>query len=46
MTSLLAKSKQAIVRTFKRFFLQFSYFLMFLNISNRFDYIKHIRPEN
>jgi len=32
MTSLLTKSKQIIMPTFSRFFLQFSYFLMFLNI--------------
>jgi len=32
MTSLLAKSKQIIVRTFRRFFSTIFLFLMFLNI--------------
>jgi len=44
MTSLLMKSKQIIVRTFKCFFLQVSYFFDVPQYSNRFAYIKDIRP--
>jgi len=45
MTSLLAKSKQIIVRLSDAFFLQFSYFLMFLNIHTYLIILKTYDPQ-
>jgi len=43
MTSSLAKSKQIIDRSFKRFFSTIFLFFDVPQYSNRFDYIKDIR---
>ena len=45
MTSLLAKSKQTIGAHFQAFFLQYSYFLMFLNIQIHVNILKTYDPQ-